>query len=112
MTPDERSNEDMLMDMACDRIRELEAQLGNERRLKNEVLGRLEKVVQEKHGLETRVALLEADLKRARHVSPVESREVKAPWVHLGPFSMRDPGPEKVGPECFGGSDYFVEVGK
>jgi hypothetical protein len=78
MTPDERSNEDLITDVLCDRIRDLEDQLGAERRLKSEVLGRLERVTQDKHGLETRVALLEADLKRARHVSPVESREIRA----------------------------------
>lgn len=105
MTPDERSNEDLITDILCERIRDLEDQIGAERRLKNEVLGRLERVTAEKHSLETRVALLEADLKRARRVSPVESREVKVVGFEAG-LAMPEIHP------TFPASDYFVELGK
>jgi hypothetical protein len=104
MTPDERSNEDLVTDLLCERIRELESQLGAERRQKNEVLGRLEKVTAAKHSLETRVALLEADLGRARQVSPVESREVK-----LAGFDVR-PAINPLPAMPRGLSDHFLGI--
>lgn len=84
MTADERSNEDLITDVLCERIRELEAQLGRERRLKAEITGHYERLTAEKHSLETRVALLEADLKRARHISPTPSFEARAVAGALG----------------------------
>lgn len=84
MTADERSNEDLISDLLCERIRELESELGKERRLKAEVIARYDKVTADKHSLETRVALLEADLKRARQVSPTTSIEVRAVSAAFG----------------------------
>lgn len=68
MTLDDLSDEDLTQRLLIQEIRRLDDDVRKERRARNEILARYEQTVTDKRQLETRVALLEAELKRARVV--------------------------------------------
>jgi hypothetical protein len=66
MSFQELSDDDLIVMLLAQEVRRLDRDLILERRTKNEIVARYEKVVFEKQSLETRVALLEAENKNLK----------------------------------------------
>lgn len=70
MSLHEQSDGDIITGLLVEEIRRLDDDARKERMLKSEVIARYERAVTDKRELETRVAMLEAELKRERTPKP------------------------------------------
>lgn len=84
MSISELSDDDLVVMLLAQEVRRLDRDLILERRTKNEIVARYERVVSEKQSLETRVALLEADLKRLKWVQRKNSEPACTPCPPIG----------------------------
>lgn len=119
MSLQDLSDDDIVTSLLVGEIRRLDQALRNETKAKFEVVARYEKATTDKRELETRVALLEADLARLKAAKPDVTRARQIGPVHIGspvePKSKLAELMEKSAPEIneslgFTGTDYFVGI--
>ena len=71
MTPDERTTDEIVTELLAEKIRQLEAEIATERRLKSEILARYETVCREKQRLAEELQTFRAELAKERARKPV-----------------------------------------